>query len=202
MSTLAVWSSGPAFIVWFVRIALVGLLVAVCVTDLRGRRIPNLLVALGLAFSMVWQAFGPTGSGLFDSEQPGALGLGAALAGAIAAFAVFLVLHLTRTMGAGDVKLMAMLGAFFCLELLPQLVLCVFLMGGLLAALRMLNAERRRTVLANLQLILFERIATPAGTAGPRFDPATDTADRLPFALAISGGALLLATLCLTGVIA
>jgi prepilin peptidase CpaA len=198
MSTL---NLGPALLAWAACAAMLVILAAACTTDLRDRRIPNKLVVVGLAVSLIWQSFGPTGAGLFHATQPGALGFGPALAGAAGAFAIFLILHLARAMGAGDVKLGAMLGAFFGIELLPRLVLSIFLVGGVLAGLRMLNSQRRRAVLANLQLIFFERFAALGGGVGPRFDPSTDTADRLPYAFAISGGALLLASLCMSGVI-
>src|SRR5690606_17804506 len=119
-----------------------------------------------------------------------------------AVFAGFLLLYLMRTMGAGDVKLMAMLGAFFGFEALPALVLLVFLAGGVLVALRLFDGARRRAVFANLQLILLSRFAALSGSGvGPQFDPRTDSADRLPYAFAIAGGALALAALQLTGVI-
>jgi prepilin peptidase CpaA len=179
------------------------MLASICMSDLRSRRIPNRLVLFGLLAALAWQALGPAGAGLFHPGVPGALGATSAFAGAAAAFAVFLVLHLMRTMGAGDVKLMAMLGAFFGIEALPALVLSVFLTGGGLVTLRLFDGARRRAVFANLQLILFGRLAALSGSGvGPRFDPRTDSADRLPYALAISGGALLLAALQLTGVIA
>jgi prepilin peptidase CpaA len=195
------WAFGPGLIAWPARAVFLVVLVAACISDLRDRRIPNKLVLVGLAMGLMWQSFGPAGTGLFDPARPGALGLGPALAGAAVAFAIFLILHLARAMGAGDVKLAAMLGAFFGLELLPQLVLSIFLVGGVLAGLRMLNSPRRRAVLTNLQLIFFERFAALGGGVGPRFDPSTDTADRLPYAFAISGGALLLAALCVSGAI-
>lgn len=187
---------------WGLRALLLLLLASICLSDFRTRRIPNWLVISGLVAALAWQAFGSPGAGLFHVETAGALGAGAALAGAAAAFAGFLLLYLLRTMGAGDVKLMAMLGAFFGLEALPALVLLVFLAGGVLVSIRLFDGARRRAVLANLRLILFGRLAAVTGGAGPQFDPRTDSADRLPFALAISGGALLLAVLQLMGVIA
>lgn len=192
----------PAFAValWATRSVLLLLLVAICLSDFRVRRIPNELVLFGLAVALVWQALGSNGAGLFHTGSPGALGLAAALSGAAAAFAGFLVLYLTRTVGAGDVKLMAMLGAFFGLEALPGLVLLVFLAGGVLVALRLFDRARRRAVFANLQLIVFGRLAALGGGVGPQFDPRTDSADRMPFAFAISGGALLLGVLQLMGV--
>lgn len=193
--------AGPVSI-WLVRAALGGLLLAICLFDLRARRIPNRLVAIGLAAALAWHGLAPAGSGLFDRYDAGALGIAAALAGAVAAFAGFLLLHLARTMGAGDVKLMAMLGAFFGLPMLPALVLAVFLTGGVLVTLRLFDGARRRAVFANLRVILFGRMAALAGGAGPLFDPRTDSADRLPFALAISGGALATGVLQWSGVIA
>lgn len=189
-------------IVWLVRTAFVWLLVQICISDFRIRRIPNRLVLAGLIVALVWQTLGAAGSGLFDSAAPGALGVSAAASGAFAAFTGFLLLHWMRMMGAGDVKLMAMLGAFFGLEALPTLVLFVFLTGGVLAALRMFDGDRRRAVFTNLKIIVFGRLAAAAGAAGPQFDPRTDSADRLPFALAISGGACLLAALQWAGVVA
>lgn len=187
---------------WAMRGILLLLLAAICISDFRTRRIPNRLVFVGLLAALGWQVLGPAGAGLFHPEEPGALGAASAFAGAAAAFAGFLLLYLMRTMGAGDVKLMAMLGAFFGLRALPALVLLVFLAGGVLAALRLFDGARRRAVCANLRLILFGRLAAVTGGAGPQFDPRADSADRLPFALAIAGGALLLAALQLTGVIA
>ena len=187
---------------WAMRGTVLLLLAAICMNDLRSRRIPNRLVLAGLLIALAWQALGPAGAGLFHPVAPGALGLSSSLAGAAAAFAGFLLLYLMRTMGDGDVKLMAMLGAFFGLEPLPTLVLLVFLAGGVLVALRLFDGARRRAVFANLQLIILGRFTALSGAGvGPQFDPRTDSADRLPYAFAISGGALLLAALQLTGVI-
>ena len=174
---------------WAVRLGLAGLLVAICASDLRARRIPNFLVLAGLALALLWHSGAPAGAGLFDAASLGGLGAGPALAAAAAAFGFFLVLHLLGAMGAGDVKLAGMLGAAFGLKALPALLLSIFLFGGLLALARLFDGGRRRALLANLRLILFARLAGAAG-AGPVFDPRTDTADRLPFALAICGGAL------------
>jgi len=191
-----------AVLLWAVRGALLLLLIAICRSDWRTRRIPNRLVLIGLAAGLAWQALAPAGSGLFDRDHPGALGAGMALAGAAVAFAGFFMLHLARMMGAGDVKLMTMLGAFFGMKTLPLLVVMVFLAGGVLVAARMLDGGRRRALAANLRLMAFGRLAAFSGSVGPQFDPRTDTADRLPFAFAIAGGALLVAALQLSGTIA
>lgn len=191
--------AGPLILLsWTVRLALAALLAAVCLTDLRERRIPNRLVLAALALALLWHAGAPAGNGLFDLRQPGALGAGQALAGGAAAFGAFLLLHLLRMMGAGDVKLAGALGAVFGLAAVPALLLAVFAFGGLLVLARLGNSGRRRALVANLRLILFARLAGSGG-AGPVFDARTDTADRLPYALALAGGALVLAGLQMAG---
>lgn len=194
---------GPAIpaalilLAWAMRLVLASLLAAICLSDIRVRRIPNKLVLAGLALALLWHAGAPAGGGLFSLQQPGALGAGQALAGAAAAFAAFLVLHLLKMMGAGDVKLAGMLGAVFGLKAVPALLLLVFATGGLLVLARLGNAGRRRALAANLRLILFARLA--GSGAGPVFDARTDTADRLPYALALAGGAGVLAALQMAG---
>lgn len=180
---------------WVVRFAVLALLAAICLADIRERRIPNRLVLAGLGLAMVWQAFGVEGAGLFASDGAGAIGFARALAGAVAGFAAFFVLHLVRVMGAGDVKLVAFLGAVFGLAALPLFLLSVFAVGGLLVAFRLLDGERRRRVVGNLRLIFLGASAGLSGTPGPQFDPRADTADRLPFGVAIVGGALVVASL-------
>lgn len=191
----------PLLILWAGRLGLLVLLAAICWSDIRFRRIPNRLILAGLCAVLAWQSFALPGAGLFQDAGPGALGIGESLAGMAAAFTAFLVLHLMRMMGAGDVKLMALLGAAFGLHALPALLISVFLAGGALAAVRLVDGPRRRAVFSNLRIILYGSLARASlgGDAGPQFDPRTDSADRLPFALAISAGALLLAGLQLAG---
>lgn len=185
--------------IWAVRVGVLSLCLAICAADVRERRIPNNLVFSGLLLAMVWQVLGAKGGGLFAAAGAGALGFGQALGGAAVAFAAFLVLHVFRIMGAGDVKLMAFLGAVFGLAHLPSLILSIFATGGALAAVRLLDGSRRRRVIENLRLMLFGAASTLSGGGGPRFDAGRDTADRLPFAVAIVGGALVLAGLQWSG---
>jgi prepilin peptidase CpaA len=114
------------------------------------------------------------------------LGAGTALLGVLVGLALFLPLYLLRAMGAGDVKLLAALGAFMGPVEVIGLALSVLVAGGLLAVLRMLWAGKSRLVLNNVKLVL----GSLGGGASPRFDPATQSADRMPYALAFAGGLL------------
>lgn len=194
-------SLGPVALVWVVRAGVMGLLVAICWSDWRVRRIPNSLVLAGLLGALAWHGFAVPGSGLFGSPGAGALGLPAAGSGALAAFAGFLLLHWMRVMGAGDVKLMTMLGAVFGLHLLALLVLLVFLAGAVLVAARLIDGGRRKATVANLRLLLCGVRATLDSRSRLRFDPRIDTADRLPFGLAIAAGATSLALMQLSGAV-
>ncbi len=173
-------------------VGLLMIIAAICVSDARQRRIPNLLVLSGLLVASGFHAIAPAGRGVFVHHLAGGLGLREALLGAVICFGFFLVLHLMRVMGAGDVKLMAFMGALFGASESANLILAVLLCGGLLSLSRMFQADRRHRVMANLRLIVMERIASPTGGAA-LFDPEKDTVERLPFALAICSAAVLLA---------
>lgn len=184
---------------WSAAAALLAVLLAICISDIRRRRIPNKWVLTGLAVALVWHGIAIGGQGMFDRYGFGGIGVGRAALGAAIGFGAFLLLHVIRMMGAGDVKLMAMLGATFGPAALPQLLLAIFLATGALVAVRLINAPRRRAAFANLRWILFAQMASTGGGMGPRFDPRTDTADRLPFAVPMAIGAVLLATGQLAG---
>ncbi len=152
--------------------------------DVRVRRIPNVLVLMVLCAGLVLNVIGPdNGRAGPLAEYPGALGLGAALLGVLVGLALFLPLHLVRAMGAGDVKLLAALGAFVGPVEVINVALFVLMAGGLLAVARMLWSGTSRRVLGNVRLAL-------SGIASGKqlFDPATQSADRMPYALAFAGG--------------
>lgn len=96
--------------------AAVALALLACVTDLRTRRIPNLLT-FGAALAAL----------VFFVVTGGMRGLGLSAAGWVVGLAVFLPFFLLGGMGAGDVKLVAALGAW----LGPGKVVWVALYGGI-----------------------------------------------------------------------
>ena len=181
-----------------VGLALIGIVAAICVSDARERRIPNKLVLAGLVLALIWNSFAPLGYGIFDQYTPGGVGFTASALGALAVFVFFFALYALRIMGAGDVKLMAFFGALFGGLAVIDFTVTVFLCGGVLALSRMFDAKRRTQVLNNLKLITLDRIVSPTGR-DQVFDPDNDTAERLPFALAICGAAVVVAVSQMTG---
>lgn len=177
-------------------------LAAACWTDWHERRIPNILSLAALGFALAWQAAAPAGDGLFNLRHPGATGVLPALGAAALAFGAFLLLHRIGVMGAGDVKLMAPVGAFFGspVHVLPLLA-AIVLAGGLLALSRMGSRSRRAQMRHNLGLIWMGLMYRRQLAGVTLFDPRRDTADRLPYAFAIALGSSVYAALLLGGVL-
>lgn len=182
-------TSAPSPAQWQAAVlALLGMLLALAVwSDARHRRIPNILVLVTLLTGLLLHVGGPEGTaraGLF-TDQPGALGLWRAAGGALLALLIFLPFWLLRVLGAGDVKLFAAVGAFAGPVAVPNLALCVLLAGGVLALARLALFPGKDQVRHNLMALLGQ---LRPGTAGPGFDPRTQTAWRMPYGVAIAGG--------------
>ena len=169
--------------------ALVLLVLTAVVFDVRQRRIPNTLVLVVLAAGLVINLIGPQiwlrGSGLL-TLYPSALGIKGALLGALIGLAVFLPFYLLRAMGAGDVKLMAGIGSFVGPATAIDVALFILVTGGVMAAVRMVWVRKTQLVLFNVVTALSQLVP---GTVA-RFDAATQSADRMPYALAMAGGLL------------
>jgi prepilin peptidase CpaA len=151
-------------------IGLVAALAAATVTDLRARRIPN---AVTLSAAMLGLSL--------NTALRGSDGLALSLEGAGLALAALLPLFALRGMGAGDVKLMAAIGALKGPEFLIYTFACAALFGGGMALVGLVRSRRLGLAFAHLAYFKFF----------PRPDGTFITAGRLPYAPAISAGALL-----------
>jgi prepilin peptidase CpaA len=110
---------------------LVGL--AATIDDLARRQIANWIPAAALAGGFGWQI-----------GQNGWRGVGYALAGTAAGFAVFLIFYLLGGMGGGDVKLMAGFGALLGAGRLVEAALWTAGVGGVLAVCVIAAKSARR----------------------------------------------------------
>jgi prepilin peptidase CpaA len=126
------------------------------VTDLRTRRIPNWLTASGLVLGFSANVLvrsisdGPSGAlsgGLF------------ALSGAALGFGLLFPFYMIRVnghghaFGAGDVKLMAALGAILGPQMMISVVVCSALAGALQSII-ILTQQRRLTLLLHQTLVM------------------------------------------------
>jgi len=165
------------------------LLLASVWTDVKGGRIPNQFVFSGLVLGILFNTILPEGLG-FASSLPGGLGLWRALTGAAIGLAVMLPLYLLRAMGAGDVKLMAMVGAFLGPEDIIGAVFCSFITGGVLSLGYAWRIGALRRMLQNIKIIVYSSAVKIAGGSPPLLDDAPETAGKFPYAVAIAGGTL------------
>ncbi|MBK4733663.1 A24 family peptidase [Noviherbaspirillum pedocola] len=153
------------------------LLLAAAGSDLRSRRIPN---ALALAGALAGIALGCA---------PGGVGLLASLAGMGIGLVALLPMYLLRALGAGDVKLMAAVGAIVGASAMPAVLAATFVAGGLMSIVVAASRRRLLRLFANLRDMLQGAFWCLACGEAPRLDAARDSAGRMPYALAIAAGA-------------
>jgi prepilin peptidase CpaA len=159
------------------QVALLLLVSIAAVNDLATRRIPNRLILVGLAGALSLHLL---------ATAPGAALLGA-LGGMGIALALFLPFYLLRGMAAGDVKLIAVVGAFTGPAEVFEIAVLSWLAGGLMGLVIVLLRRRGQLVLDNLKHMLRWAV-----TPGVRMNaPAVQaSAGSMPYGLAIAIGTI------------
>lgn len=153
------------------------------VFDLRYRRIPNWLIAVGLISGFACSLL--PSDGLSAKGLGSVYGMSGSFFGMLTGFAIMLPFYLLRAMGAGDVKLVAVVGAFLGPPQTGGMVLLTFLAGGVFSLLAALLSRSLPGVMANLRL-MGSVVLTGRMTGLSLRDVATT--GRLPYALAIATG--------------
>ena len=132
-----------------VAILLLLLVITAAVFDIRSRRIPNWLTLSGIILGFALNA-------LLYYPYP-LEGLKSSGLGLLFAFAVYFVLYLIHAMGAGDVKLMAAVGAILASPAgWFRLFLVTALIGGLFALVLLLAKGRLRKTFWNVTYLINE----------------------------------------------
>lgn len=122
---------------------LLGILVAIAaVFDMRFRRIPNWLVLAGIIVGLGWNVYASGWPGLGRAAE--GLGLG---------FILYFPLYLIRARGAGDVKLLAAVGAITGPGNCFWIFLATAILGGVLALLLAMVRGRLQKTLFNVAWI-------------------------------------------------
>lgn len=156
-------------------VTLVAASVAVA-TDLRWRRIPNVVVAATVVAGLSLAATGATGTSFRG-----------ALIGSVLGLLLMLPGHLLGGTGAGDVKLMMALGSV----LGPQRIVMAFLYsaiaGGVLALIFALRGRRLGRTIRNI-----ERLVLQPGEARQAIE-AREAGNRFPYGPAVAAGSVLAA---------
>ncbi len=166
----------------------VTLVVIACVAgliDIRTRRIPNWLCAAGLVAGFTCRFYVEGTPGLLTAAE----GMGLALL-------IYLPLWLLRGMGAGDVKLMAALGAIAGPAHWFVLFLAASIVGAIAAGVVALRHSRLANTLGSTVLLAKELVSFRAPwKALPQTDFRHETALRIPHGAMIAAAALILAAL-------
>jgi prepilin peptidase CpaA len=162
------------------QLLLIALVITACVYDIRVRRIPNWLVLAGLVIGL--------GLNLFLFGWPG---LKSSLLGVGLAALIYFPLYLLRGMGAGDVKLMAAVGAL--VGPAPWFVIFVItsIVGGLAAVTLLVARGRVARTLWNLRHILDSMLHLRAPYEGRQdLDVRSESSMRLPHGAFIALGSI------------
>lgn len=159
---------------------LLALLVAAAISDYRTYRIPNLLTGGGILFALVYNTVVRPE---FHADWTWAP------AGMLLGFGAMLPLYAVRIMGAGDVKLMAMVGAFLGAGATATALLFCIVTGGIAA---LAFAARKRVMgrmLANAGGAMRGMLWSAVAGNGPRLVPsAAQSVGKLAYGVSIAIG--------------
>ena len=158
--------------------------------DVRTRRIPNIVVFTGALSGLALNILLPAGHGLF-SDAFGGIGFIKSIAGLAAGLALLLPMYVMRAMGAGDVKLMAMIGAFMGPQAIVAVALLSMVAGGVLALAVSLFKGQLTAVITNVYQIATHSVFRALAGAGVRIESTTVPTGKLAYAIAIATGSAL-----------
>ncbi|MDH6152924.1 MULTISPECIES: A24 family peptidase [Paraburkholderia] len=159
---------------------LLGLVATAAGLDLHERRIPNVLVLVGLALAFAVQ-WGLHGAG--EGSHRWVLGL-------LTGGGLFFPLYLLRGMGAGDVKLMAAVGAFVGPQPALEIVLVTCVVGGVWALAVVIFKRELKSTGTNMLAILLSGRALSGRLSETGKDAALPSVGSLPYGVAIAFGTL------------
>ncbi len=158
------------------------LLIGASVSDYRSYRIPNWLTFSGAAFGLVYNTAVP----LFPHA-----GFLWAFEGLLLGFLIMLPFYALRAMGAGDVKLMAMVGAFLGVSDTFHAAIFSFIVGGVAALAFALSHKALGRMASNIKNIAQDVMLSAIGGIRPdaRIE-ASQSVGRLPYGVSISIGTI------------
>lgn len=174
-----------------IHLTILLLILFAVINDLKWRRIPNRLT---LSFALIG-----LGINLALDFPKGAI---TGMTGFIAGFSVFLIPYMMKVLGAGDVKLMAALGAITDWKTVLLIALFTALSGGIIVIMiRVVKGGLFRTIKRTRNLLLFYLfglvyVVTSLPTMAlrketHRIDVSDKQQDYIPYGVAIAAGTVI-----------
>jgi len=161
--------------------------------DVRSRRIPN------------WLVFGAAAAGVALNALPlplaGGLGMWPALGGWALGLALLMPMYAVKTLGAGDVKLMAAIGAFIGPQAVFGAMLASLLAGGVLALAVSAYHGTLVQMTSNSYHLMLSSLMRGVTGQRPDIDAPAAPSGKLPYAIAIAAGTVLYLALAAGGVL-
>jgi prepilin peptidase CpaA len=158
------------------------LLIWAAISDIRSHRIPNWLILFGLLFGVFYNTVFP----LMPHNT-----ILWPLAGLSLGLMLFLPLYLLRVMGAGDVKLAAMIGAILGPGDTFYAMLASMIVGGVLAVGYVLAKGTATKMLRNLGALFQLGFLSVIGGSKPELHiAAASSAGKMPYGVSIAIGTI------------
>ena len=161
---------------------LMAVLLIAAVSDIRTGRIPNWLVLTGTIYALTYNALYPI--------YPRDMGFLVALGGLAVGGAALLPGYLLRVLGAGDVKLMAMVGAFLGTRGALAAVLASLIAGGLLSLALAVYSGRVAQMLRNVGMVFSGTLLRVNSGVSALALGSAASAGRMAYGIAIAAGTI------------
>jgi prepilin peptidase CpaA len=163
-----------------IAVLLLALVIGAAAYDIPYRRVPNWITAAGVLLGLGMNAF------LY-----GWPGLQTSLAGLAVGFGAYFILYSMRAMGAGDVKLMAAIGAMVGWQDWFGIFIVTAIVGGFASMGLMAMRGRVKKTLWNVGFVLTEmKSGRAAYLSNEELDVRSGKAVGLPHAAVIAAGTL------------
>ena len=165
-----------------IAVLLLALVIVAAAYDVPFRRIPNWLTAAGVLLGLAMNTF------LYQGWP----GLRLSVIGLAAGFGAYFILYSLRAMGAGDVKLMAAIGAMVGWQDWFGIFIVTAIVGGFASMALMAMRGRVRKTLWNVGFVITEmKHGRAAYLSNEELDVRSSKAIGLPHAAVIAAGTLM-----------
>lgn len=145
--------------------------------DLSSEKIPNQWILAGWGMGILYQIF-----------YAGVSGVACGLLGAVFPILVLFLFFMLRMLGAGDIKLLSVVGMFYGISPMIRLILLVFGFGAVLSLLHML----KNRIFVERFSYLWNYVRLEKGSGRPYYDGERDGKKPvIHFSIAILGGVIL-----------